>query len=97
MTKDYPKKSYSKGTSSWVNTRLAKQNTKLVRESNAASRSRGLIKARLTALTAKVSLMESELASIMEVLDIKNSSGSKRESIQQKLLQMAEALGSEEE
>ena len=98
MTKYTPKRN-SKGTSTWVNTRVKKQNAKLTRENNAASRSRGLIKARLTALTAKVSLMNSEIQSIMETLNIHSPEEVARDkkAIQSKLLKAAELLGSEEE
>ncbi len=90
------KGAYYKKPNTWVNSRIAKQNKKMVREANAASRSRGLIKARLTALTAKVSLMESEILSIMEALNIKGDTQVvvARKEIQTKLLQTAEALGS---
>ncbi len=96
MTKYTPKK--PKGTSSWVNSRLQKQNKSLVREMNSASNSRGLIKARLTALTAKVSLMESEISSIMEVLGIQDDTQvvEHRKGIVQKLLHTATVLGEEE-
>ncbi len=102
MTKGYPNKgsrtATSKGTSTWVNSRLAKQNKAIVREANAASNSRGLIKARLTALTAKVSLLESEMASVMESLNIRigKEAVSDRKAIQDKLLKAAELLDEEE-
>ncbi len=97
MPPKYPQR--KKGTSTWVNSRIKKQNALLVREANAASNSRGLIKARVTALTAKVSLMESEISSIMEALNIKGDIQvvQKRKELQTKLLSAAEALGSEEE
>ncbi len=104
MTKHTPKR--PKGTPSWVNSRVSSQNKKLVREANAASKSRGLIKARIRALTAKVSLMESEISSIMRVLgeyypDAFKHDGiqavEERKAIQTKLLQAAESLGPEEE
>ncbi len=97
MTKYTPKR--PKGTSSWVNSRVQTQNKKLVRESNAASRSRGLIKARLTALTAKVSILESQIDEIHNWI---NSAGpdiqvvEDRKEIQKKLLLAAEILGEEE-
>ncbi len=82
------------GTSTWVNSRLLKQNKTVIREANAASRSRGLIKARITALTAKVSLMESEISSIMEALNIKSDIQvvSDKKAIQSKLLKAAVVL-----
>jgi len=91
-------KGRSKGTSTWVNSRLAKQNKAIVREANAASNSRGLIKARLTALTAKVSLLESEVASIMDYLGVSGAIQAEvdRKGIQLKLLQTAELLAEEE-
>ncbi len=82
----------AKRPNTWVNSRLAAQNKKVVREMNAAHRSRKLIKQRLMALTAKVALMEMELASVMEVLLIPNTSGVERRLIADKLLTAAEAI-----
>ncbi len=81
-----------------MNAKVRKQNSAMIKEANAASRSRGLIKARLTALTAKVSLMESEITSIMEVLNVKitHKAVDGRKEIQRKLLAAAELLGEEE-
>ncbi len=81
-----------------MNSRLAKQNKVISREANAASRSRGLIKARLTAMTAKLSLLESEMKSVMDYLGISGAIQAEvdRKGIQLKLLQAAESLGEEE-
>ncbi len=91
---------YAKKPNTWVNSRLQAQNKKLVKEMNAAMRSRGLIKARLTALTAKVSLIESELMDLRENLVGKPTSNTKvvkdRKAIQEKLLAAAELLAEEE-
>ncbi len=100
MTRDYPKKGKrtptSKGASTWVNSRLAKQNKAIVREANAASNSRGLIKARLTAITAKVSILESNMLELFEYFGIRDTSSADRATIQSKLLEAAELLGEEE-
>ncbi len=95
----YAKSRRAKGTSTWVNSRLQTQNRKLTSESNAASRSRGLIKARLTALTAKVALLESQVDELVEFLlpaKSVNETVSDRKAIQIRLLEMAELLDEEE-
>ncbi len=105
MTKYVPyKKGYNKGystgakQSTWVNSRLKKQNKRVIKEMNAASNSRALIKARITALTAKVSLMESEILSIMDVLNIQDGTQvvKAKAEAQKKLLKAAELLDEEE-
>ncbi len=93
------RKSFSKKqSSSWVNTRVRAQNKKLTNEMNSAAKSHGLIKARLMSLTAKVSIMESELSMILEMLNVPNDIQAEldRKEIGVKLLAAAEFLGEEE-
>ncbi len=92
-------KSFGKSKSNWTARGKAIQQRKRVSENlRRGEKSRALMKARITALVAKVSLLESELASIFEFLgipDVKNNTTEQKE-IQQKLLSTSEKLAKEE-
>ncbi len=97
MTKPKGGKSGSYGRSSASNSRVSAAQRRLTKEANSAHRSRGLIKARITALTAKVSLIESELMSVMEMLDFKSHIRNNTAMIENKLLKAALVIRAEEE
>ncbi len=88
----------NKGTSTWVNSRVSKQNKKMVKELNAASKSRGLIKARLMTLTAKVSVLESNMEELYEFFGFQITEANRevREKAVQRLVKASEVLAEEE-
>ncbi len=93
MTKQYPKGKPFPRKTSYLNGKIKAITT----EANRASNSRKLMKARVTALTAKVSLLESEVKSIFEVLGLSDINSVMRAKVDEKLLTKATRLGKEEE
>ncbi len=94
MTKETSKRKASSGFAKSLGRRI----NALSAVQRAASGKRKLLKARIMSLTAKVSLLESEVHSIFVYLGIEDNAENsvERKSIQQKLLTTATRLGEEE-